>query len=154
MLVRGTTPESLYRFATYDIILLILMNIVDQYAHVLVQAAQEKSEADFQTFFAHTIAHLKNNNHTKALPAIVKKVERLASSSKGSNQTIVMVRDSAHSSEYASIIAQHADVFGSDYRVVENKHMVGGFQIKNRTHLLDGSYRRRLVALYNKLVSA
>ena len=129
------------------------MNIVDQYARTLVKASQEKSTEEFNIFFEQFIALLKQKNHYKSLGAILRKVEQLSQGSESRNKTVMVVRDALSAGDYADVVAQHADVFGTQYDIEVDEHVVGGFVLKNRTHRIDNSYRSKLVKLYQRLVA-
>lgn len=129
------------------------MNIVDQYARTLVQAATEKDGKEFNLFFDNFVGLLKQKKHYKSLPSILRSVERLSGNKDSANKTIMIVREAALAGQYTDIVKQHADIFCEEYDVVEEPGIVGGYVIKNRTNLLDGSYRTGLMNLYKKLVS-
>lgn len=127
------------------------MNIVDQYALTLIEAADTKTETDFNAFFDNFVSVLKKKHHYKSLPAILRAVERLSSNKDAANKTVLVVREAVLAGNYQDIVMQHADIFGTEYDVVEDPQIVGGFMLKNRTNLVDGSYRSRLVKLYKQL---
>lgn len=127
------------------------MNQTQQYAHALAQAAQVKNTEEFNHFFDNFIAVLKYKSHLSLLPAILKQVKQLGESQEQANKTLLIVRNAALAGEYANIIDQNSDVFGTDHEVVADPQIVGGYVVRNRTHTIDGSYRTGLLNLYKKL---
>ena len=128
------------------------MNIADQYAETLIAAADKKNETEFNVFFDNFVGLLKEKKHYSLLPTIMRSVERLSREEGETGKTMMVVREAALAGEYQDIIEQNKDVFGTDYDVVEDKNIVGGYMIKNRTNIIDGSYRTGLMKLYKKLV--
>lgn len=129
------------------------MNIVDQYARTLIKASEEKSSEEFNSFFEQFVASLKAKHYYKSLPAILRKVQQLSAGSESRNKTIMVVRDAAQANDYQDILAQHAEIFGTQYDVEVDENIVGGFMLKNRTHRIDNSYRSKLAKLYQRLVA-
>ena len=128
------------------------MHLVDYYAQTLLKAAEERSPADFDAFFHNFIALLKKKKHISALPAILRSLRRVLQEREMSNKTIMVVREASLAEEYAGMIKEHAEVFGEEYEVVEDPQIVGGCVVRNRTNILDASYRTRLTKLYGSLV--
>jgi F0F1-type ATP synthase delta subunit len=127
------------------------MKLPEQYARVLTQRASQKDDQEFNTFFASFIDYLKAHHHEKLLPRILSAVQRISSSSAATNHTIITVGKAEDEQNFTQLITAHADTFGHDAEVRVNPHIVGGIIIRNRTHLLDESYRARLIELYNTL---
>lgn len=128
------------------------MNHTDAYAHTLYTTAQEKSEQEFDTFFDNFIALLTKKNHHMLLPGILKKVETLEESNKASNKTVLVVSNTKRLEEYKKNLAL-SGVFDGEVTVQEDLNIVGGYIAKNKTTMIDNSYRTRLLKMYRALVA-
>ena len=122
------------------------MNTATDYAQTLVHM-QNTNPDNFS--FEKFIGLLKEKNHYKMLPAILEQVQNIQSQ-KGADKTTLVVRDASAVSEMQSQLDLYKEEFGTEYEVVEDKNIVGGFILKNKTNMLDQSYRTRLLTMYKK----
>ena len=124
------------------------MNTATDYAQALVQM----NETNPETFsFENFVGLLKQKNHYKMLPAILEQVQKIQAQSE-SNKSVLVVRDQESASQLQIELDKYKEDFGTVYEVQVDSNIVGGFILKNKTHMVDQSYRSRLLEMYKKLV--
>jgi len=125
-----------------------------KYAKVLVDAQEQKSENEFEKFFDNFLQILKKKNQIKILPNILKEVEKLLAENKKEKKSVLIVKDKSFAEKYKNQISKFADKFDiENLDIVENKNIIGGYILKNKKYKIDNSYKKRLLDLYNKIVS-
>ncbi|MFW0870938.1 MAG: F0F1 ATP synthase subunit delta [Patescibacteria group bacterium] len=127
------------------------MKLAEQYARTLLQVAETKDAKDFDKFFDLFIEYLRAHHHEKLIPQICKNVVRLSKSQEASNKATITVRALGEDKKFSDLIHEHQDMFGNAPQVQVDAHIVGGAVLRNRTHLVDASYRKALLDLYQTL---
>lgn len=127
------------------------MKTAELYAQTLYKSYQE-NPSGFNTFFDNFIELLKHKNHYKMLPNILSKVLVLAQLD-DNNPTVLVVRESSLVPTLEKELTAYKDIFGTDYVIREEPNITGGFILKNRTSMVDQSYRTKLLHLYQQLVA-
>jgi len=125
------------------------MNTATDYAQTLLHMTQS-SEAEFS--FDNFIGLLKEKKQYKMLPAIMDKYQQLLTQ-QSADKTVLVVKDASMVDSLQSELHQYAKEFGTEYEVIEDKNIVGGFVLKNKTHMIDNSYRTKLITMYKKLIA-
>ncbi len=130
------------------------------YAEALYGALQEKSvktESDSKKVFTRFHKILASRGHEKLLPFIGHELEKILDREKGKNEVLLITADGKNESKWAhaydhykkeGIIPNHAT-----RRDVVDETIVGGFQIRTKDILIDGSYKKSLVELYRKITN-
>lgn len=105
-------------------------------------------------FMGSFVAYLNAKKLQKMLPAILKQFELIQERKKADKGTTVIVRDNAALEKITHELAEFKGTFNLDeLQVVTEKNIVGGFILKNKTNMIDASYRKALLALYTKLTA-
>jgi len=125
------------------------MNTAIDYAQTLLHMHKTDPESfSFENF----VGLLKQKNHYKMLPAILEQVQKIQTQSDSSKSTLV-VKDEASVSDLQAQLDGYKDEFGTEYEVKVDPNIVGGFVLKNKTSMVDQSYRSRLLEMYKRLVA-
>ncbi len=125
------------------------MNTVNDYAQTLLHMSQENPD-NFPV--DNLVGLLQAKGQYKMLPEIIQKYQQLLEQ-ESSDKTTLIVRDSSVITDMQSQLDLHAEQFGTEYKVVEDKNIVGGFILKNKTSMIDNSYRSKLLVMYKKLIA-
>lgn len=125
------------------------MNTATDYAQTLLHMSQDNPNAfPFDKF----TGLLQTKGQYKMLPEILQKYQQLLQQ-ESSDKTTLLVRDSSIISDIQAQLDLYAEQFGTEYTIIEDKNIVGGFILKNKTNMVDQSYRSKLIGLYKKLVA-
>lgn len=127
------------------------MNQAELYAQTLHKAAQKKDSDSFDSFFTKFVAVLKTKGHSKLMPAVLRSLQSIDKTNKSAQSSVLIVRDASQKEALKEQLAQEGELFGENTRVVEDKNVVGGYILKNKTSMIDKSYRSKLIGLYKKL---
>ena len=128
------------------------MNKATTYAQTLHKVSKEKTPAELDVFFTQMIEMLKHKKEYKILPAIYRAYTAMLERDAKTGGTTLVVRDISLVEQYKKELEAHKDVFDlENLEVIEDEKIVGGFIAKNKTALLDNSYRKGLLAMYEKL---
>lgn len=120
------------------------------YAEALLNATGEKKAENL-------LAVLRRKGHIKLLPAILSAYKELARNKEVVGHTTIRVAQKSDAEKFKSNIEdyeQKLDFHAVDAHIVEDASIVGGFTIERRGKEVDQSYRKRLVTLYRKIISA
>ena len=129
------------------------MSKVNIYAQALARASSTKSGTELDQFFTNFIDLLKEKKEYKLLPAITREYKALQARSEKGQGTTLMVRDGADGEKYKKELASlDTDFDSGNITVVEDKSLVGGFIAKNSTKMLDRSYKKGLIQMYQRLI--
>lgn len=130
------------------------------YAEALYEALQNKevkTEADAHKVFTRFRKVLLARGHEKLLPFIAHELEKIMSREKNKNEAVLITADSKSMSKWLhaydhyekeGIIPKH-----TTRRDVVDESIVGGFQIRTKDTLIDGSYKKSLLELYRKITN-
>lgn len=130
------------------------------YAEALYGALQEKhvkTESDSKKVFTRFRKVLSARGHDKLLPFIAHELEKILVREKDKNEVILVTADAKSVSKWAhaydhyekeGVISKHAT-----RRDVVDETIVGGYQIRTKDTLIDGSYKKSLVELYRNITN-
>ncbi|MFA5997469.1 MAG: F0F1 ATP synthase subunit delta [Candidatus Paceibacterota bacterium] len=130
------------------------------YAEALYEALQSrevKSESDAHKVFARFRKVLVARGHEKLLPFIAYELEKIMAREQDKNETLLVIADNKSLSKWLhaydhyekeEIIPKH-----SARRDVVDESIVGGFQIRTKDTLIDGSYKKSLIELYRNITN-
>ncbi len=105
-------------------------------------------------FMSSFVAYLNAKKLQKMLPAILKQFELIQERKKTEKGTTVIVRDNTALEKLTQELTEFNGIFNLDeLQVVTEKNIVGGFILKNKTTMVDASYRKALLALYAQLTA-
>ncbi len=124
------------------------------YAAMLYKVSQEKSGSDLGTFFSQFMKRLEEKKETKLLPTILSELEKKTERESQGKGTTLIVRDSDSVVAAKKALESFSEMFDtSEVTVKEDKNIVGGFIAKNNTNLLDRSFKKGLLEMYQRLKS-
>lgn len=130
------------------------------YAEALYGALNEKSvktESDSNRVFARFREVLAKRGHESLLPFIGHELEKILIREKNNNEVLLITADGKNESKWSHAY-DHYEKEGiikksATRRDVVDETIVGGFQIRTKDTLIDGSYKKSLVELYRKITN-
>jgi len=130
------------------------------YAEALYGALNEKSvktESDSKKVFSHFRKVLASRGHERLLPFVGRELEKILVREKNNNEVLLVTADGKNESKWSHAY-DHYEREGiikksATRRDVVDETIVGGFQIRTKDTLIDGSYKKSLVELYRKITN-
>ena len=121
------------------------------YAQALWNAIERGTEASSAVKALHTI--LEKAGRVSLMPRIGKAFARLAAQDMARTQVTLTVADKSH--EHIAIqeaLARGAELqlTAKDIKTHVDKTIIGGWRLEGNEHLLDASYKKHLLAMYQK----
>lgn len=127
------------------------MNKATLYAQTL--HAAEKDSSDFDVFFAKFISYLEKRDEQKLLPTVLRELESLMARDQAGEETILTVAKQEDVEKYTKEISEsYKDFDIQSLKTQVDPNIVGGFIARNKQNMIDASYRKGLVQMYQKLV--
>ena len=126
----------------------------EKYAKALYDLMKDKSENEQDKLFSNFLKVLERNGHSKLLPRVLKSFEKISFQEKTDTSVDFVVSDSKFEDKYKAQIKKYSKYFDKDQEVQTktDSSIVGGFMIRSKNVVVDGSYKRSLVNLYNKFI--
>lgn len=127
------------------------------YAEALYGALGGKSESDSKKVFARFRKVVSARGHERLLPFVAHELDKIMDRERGKNEVLLVTADDKSQSKWAhaydhyekeSIIPKHAI-----RRDVVDESIIGGFQIRAKDTLIDGSYKKSLLELYRNITN-
>lgn len=128
------------------------------YAEALYRALQGKETAtDGKKVFLSFRKVVSSRGHDRLFPFIMRELEKIIAREKIKNEVTLVTADNKSVSKWShaydhyekeGIIQKHMT-----RRDVVDDSIVGGFQIRTRDTLIDGSYKKSLVELYRNVTN-
>ena len=116
-----------------------------------------KTESDSGKVFARFRKVLSARGHSTLLPFIAHELEKILAREKIKREVMLVVADSKSASKWAHAYDHYEKEGvipkGTTRHDVVDESIVGGFQIKTKDTLIDGSYKKSLVELYRKITN-
>lgn len=128
------------------------------YAEALYGALEKrKSERDVEKIFVRFRDVLARRGHARLLPFVIEEFEKITAREQLKNEVVLVTADKKSHSKwlhaYDHYEKEGALPKGASRRDVIDESIIGGFQIRTRDTLIDGSYKTPLVKLYRKITS-
>lgn len=128
------------------------------YAEALYAALKGvKTESDSHKVFARFRKVLIARGHEKLLPFVAHELEKIMAREKVNNEAILVTADAKSVSKWAHAYDHYEKEGlvpkGSTRRDVVDESIVGGFQIRTKDTLIDGSYKKSLLELYRNITN-
>ncbi len=122
-----------------------------KYAQALYELVKNKSSDDINHIFSNFISLLKKRGHFSLLPKILKAL-KITKQKEDLNVIELKLVSENEKEKFKSKINEFKDYLGDDLTVKTSldKTIIGGFVIKTKNILIDGSYKKALMNLYNK----
>lgn len=122
------------------------------YAKALHLATKDVDSSAQKERFAQFLSVLKNRGHEALLPQILSVYERELEE-KG-KRTILTVASEKDAQKALKELESHKETFDLEHlETVVDDSLIGGFVVRNQDTILDQSYRRALIGLYQKVTS-
>lgn len=129
------------------------MNKAEVYAQTLFYISENKSAEEFDSFFTKFIAYIESKQEQKLLPKILQLVEQLGEKNTSQN-TILTVAKKEDAEKFTKELQSMGESFdATNIKIQEDSNIVGGFIARSNTAMVDASYRRGLLEMYQKLVA-
>lgn len=126
------------------------------YAKTLFESAKEKSKHDTDRIVEKFITILKRRGHMSILPRISRQISRIVFEEERKGGAIAVFASLEDKKRLSEKVKKEASVLGFDGVLKEriDEALVGGYQLRIGSALVDASYKRALLALYEKLRKA
>ena len=130
------------------------MILEEKYARALNELTKNRSSEDVGVIFSNFISTLKRNGHYKILPKILKALEFIYEKEKA-NDIELIVASKDQEAKFKPKLQEFKKYFDEDAEVVTkvDDTIIGGFMIRSKSMVVDGSYKKALMDLYSKFVS-
>lgn len=102
------------------------------------------------------IGSLEAHGRKALLPRIARAFERLAEREMRKNAVVVFVareEDAAHAKRKVKPILDEADIAAKEIDVRIDGSLIGGWRLEGRGLLLDNSFKRSLLDMYNRAIA-
>ncbi|MBI5400689.1 MAG: F0F1 ATP synthase subunit delta [Candidatus Yonathbacteria bacterium] len=127
------------------------------YAEALYGAISGKSKNDSKKIFARFREVLAMRGHGALLRFIPHELEKIAENRKAHNEITLVTADSKSHAKWVHAYDHYEKEGvipkGAIRRDVVDDSIIGGFQIRTRDMLIDGSYKKPLIELYRSIIN-
>lgn len=130
------------------------------YAEALYGALQGKdvkSESDSKKVLTRFRKVVSARGHERLLPFVARELEKIMSREKDKNEVLLVTADNKSVSKWSHAYDHYEREGtirkGATRRDVVDETIVGGFQIRTKDTLIDGSYKKSLVELYRSITN-
>jgi F0F1-type ATP synthase delta subunit len=127
------------------------------YAEALYGALQGKSEKEAKGIVARFLKTMQTRGHTGLLKHVPAELEKVAARHGEHTDVTLVVSGEKGSDKWVHAYDHYkkeglfpADALRKD---MIDKTLIGGFQIRTKNLLIDGSYKRSLIELYKNIVN-
>jgi len=122
----------------------------EEYAKALIELVEKKPKEE-ERILKDFIALLKQRGHIKLLPKILKSIEKLSEKQEADSVELILAKekDKEKHLKKAQNYKEHFKILG-DVKTKVDDTIIGGFIIKTKQTIVDGSYKKYLMELYNK----
>ena len=100
---------------------------------------------------------LFRSGHDRLLPFIASELEKIMAREKDRNEVVLVTADNKSASKWSHAYDHYEKEGiipkGAERRDVVDETIVGGFQIRTKDTLIDGSYKKSLVELYRNITN-
>lgn len=127
------------------------------YAEALYGALQGKSEKEAKSILARFHKVVKERGHTGLLKHVPAELEKVAEREGEHNEVELVVSGEKGSDKWVHAYDHYKKegLFPKDSsrKNVIDETLIGGFQLRTKNLLVDGSYKRSLIELYKNIVN-
>ncbi|MBI5078363.1 MAG: F0F1 ATP synthase subunit delta [Candidatus Yonathbacteria bacterium] len=128
------------------------------YAEALYAALSKRAtESDFKKVFARFRKVVSSRGHDRLFPFVTRELEKIVAREKIKNEVVLVTADNKSISKWSHAYDHYEKdgiiPKGANRRDVVDESIVGGFQIRTRDTLIDGSYKKSLINLYRKITN-
>ncbi|OHA79855.1 MAG: hypothetical protein A2747_03495 [Candidatus Yonathbacteria bacterium RIFCSPHIGHO2_01_FULL_44_41] len=130
------------------------------YAEALYGALQGEhvvTESDSKKVFTNFRRVVMERGHDRLLPFVARELDKIIAREKIKKEVILVTADAKSQNKWAHIYDHYekegAIPKGAIRRDVTDESIVGGFQIRTKDTLIDGSYKKSLLELYRSITN-
>lgn len=127
------------------------------YAEALYGALEGKSESDSSQVLARFRTVLVARGHSAFLRFIPQELGKIIEREKAHREVVLVTADDTSRTKWAHAYDHYekegAIPKGAVRRDIVDESIVGGFQIRTKDLLIDGSYKKSLVELYRRIIN-
>ncbi len=129
------------------------MTLEKKYAQALDSLTKDKSSEDINIIFSNFISVLKKKGHYAILPKILKSLKNIRQKKELDNIEFI-VASKEQESKFRPRFNDFKKYFDEkeEVKIEIDKTIVGGFIIKSKSIIIDGSYKKALINLYGRLL--
>ncbi len=122
--------------------------LANTYAQLISTASKE---ADVNTFLKKLFIFMKSRGHLSLLSQVVRILERAEGSD---TKAVVSVRSAEDAKKYSDSIAETLKTLQGEhsYKIVEDPRVVGGFSVRSGSQMIDKTFRKALISIYQKTI--
>lgn len=128
------------------------------YAEALYAALKDaKTEADSKKVFARFRKVMSARGHDKLMHFIPHELEKITLREQTNNEVVLITADAKSQGKWDHACDHYEKEGliskGNARRNIVDESIVGGFQIRTKDILIDGSYKKSLLELYRKITN-
>lgn len=116
-----------------------------------------KDVRDVEKIFTHFRKVITSRGHEKLLPLVGREFEKITLREEEKHAAYLITADGKHDEKWAHAYDHYVKEGilpkGAVRHNVVDETLVGGFQIRTKGVLIDGSYKRSLIELYRKITN-
>ncbi|KKU81619.1 MAG: hypothetical protein UY07_C0013G0008 [Parcubacteria group bacterium GW2011_GWA1_47_8] len=127
------------------------------YAEALYEALEGKNESDSSRVLVRFREVVVARGHSAFLRFIPQELERIVARKKAHSEIIFVIADAKSLAKWAHAYDHYEKEGvlqkGAIRRDIVDESIVGGFQIRTKDTLIDGSYKKPLAELYRRITN-
>jgi F0F1-type ATP synthase delta subunit len=127
------------------------------YAEAIFQASKGKSDEELDKIVSNTKKLLEKNGHVALLPHVVRELEKITKKRGRVDEVVVVLSDKNDFEKYSERINEDIEKLNATNlprKIVEDKTLVGGYQLYANGIRLDKTYKKTLLSMYTKLINS
>jgi len=127
------------------------------YAEALYEALEGKNQKEAEKVLARFYEVIKAHGHAGLLPLIPAELKKIEARKKSHREATLVTADTKSRTKWSHAY-DHYEKEGllpqeAIRRDVIDETLIGGYQIRTKDLLIDGSYKKSLVELYSKITN-
>ncbi len=127
------------------------------YAEALARALEDKSEKDHVAIMARFFKVMNVRGHMGLLKFIPAELEKIIMRDSVRNEVTLVTADEKSRAKWSHAFDHYEKegiiLSGADRHDVVDETIIGGYQIRSKSILIDSSYKKTLVDLYRNIVN-
>ena len=127
------------------------------YAEALTEALSGKNEKEAEKVLARFYEVIKAHGHTGLLPFIPAELEKIEVRAQAHREAILVTADTKSRTKwvhaYDHYFTEALLPLDTTRRDVVDETIIGGYQIRTKDLLIDSSYKRSLIELYQNITN-
>ena len=129
------------------------MSLAKAYAHALYDL-QKGVSLSSDAAVSKLIKVLKNKGHIKLLPSIVSEYENILNTGRDKNTMSISCARESDFQKYEDQIKEHLGYIKAEFtEELLDETLVGGYVLQRGETVVDGSYKKKLLLLYQSAIA-